>query len=410
MKIWLKLLVGCLLGTILGILLPAQDELAMSVLSAISSFAIGLGRYILLPLTLFSLPVAAYELHSDGRLGKTLGKGILYAFLSSIAATVLGLAAALVLTPGRIPLLAASGSAPALLDMSHLALSIFPANALEAIVGSGDFLLPLCAFCVVLGLAMCFDRIVAKPAIALFDSLSRIFYHVNSFIAEFLGILVILIALFGVVQMKKAFEAEAYRRLLLSLSLETLIAAFAIIPLIVFLSCGRKNPYKPLFALLGPALASLASGDIYFSLGLMQKHAKESMGIKRRAGALLLPLTSIFGRAGTALIASTGFFVILNSYSTLGLGLDDLLKLIVLIPLLSLSLGAAPSSGAMSMLALIASSYGKGFESGALILVPVAFPLIALGALLDTVWAGALSYILANRAQLVEERELRYFI
>ena len=65
MKIWIKLLVGSILGIILGFLLPHDSQSAMSAMAWLEQFALRIGRYTAVPLLFFSLVVAIYELWQD---------------------------------------------------------------------------------------------------------------------------------------------------------------------------------------------------------------------------------------------------------------------------------------------------------------------------------------------------------
>jgi hypothetical protein len=64
----------------------------------------------------------------------------------------------------------------------------------------------------------------------------------------------------------------------------------------------------------------------------------------------------------------------------------------------------------MTALTALCALYGRGFENGYLIILPIALPLIAAGAFLDTLWAGCLTILLAKDAGQMNEKEARYYI
>jgi len=140
------------------------------------------------------------------------------------------------------------------------------------------------------------------------------------------------------------------------------------------------------------------------------KHAKESLGVRRRSNSLTLPLAMIFGRAGTTLVASTTFIVVLASYSSIGVSIGSLAWIVVAAPLTTLLLGASPGKGATSALMTLCALYGRGFENGYLIAAPVALPLVAMGAFLDALWAGCAAILVARREGQATEKESRFFI
>lgn len=409
MKIWLKLLIGALLGTVLGLLLPSGST-TNATLGVLFELALRGGRYIFLPLVFFSVPVAVFELYEDKKLGSILGKAALISVVSVFAASVLGAAGAFILQPDRIPLVSEVSSVEPLASAGDVLLGLFPKNAFQALTAGGDNLAPLFILAMILGLAFSFDQAVTKPVIGMFDSLSRILYQINSFFVEILAIFAILAAAYNAREFRQVLELSLYRSLLLTVAAEVLFVVLILIPCILYFAGGRKNPFRILYGLAGPALAGAVSGDLFFGAGTLAKHGKESLGIRRRSGTLTLPVALILGRAGTALVTSTSFIVVLNSFSNIGLTAKNLLWLLVFVPLSSLLLGSAPGRGPVAALALLSGLYGRGFETGYLLLVQAAVPLLLAGVFLDTIWAGCVSWLTARSEGLAAEREVRRYI
>jgi Na+/H+-dicarboxylate symporter len=409
MKIWMKYLMGAIFGAALALVIPLEDTGLRNALGFLFDISIRIGRYALLPLVLFSVPVAVFEQNEDKEFWKGLGRTLLVLVAAVAALSVVGVIIAAVVRPARIPLVADAASAGKVPGVKDLLLAVFPESPFAALV-SGQFLLPTYFLALLLGLAFSHDRSATKPVVLLFDSLSRVFYQINSFFAEFLGVLIIAATARNVLELRAAPRAYVYRPLLVTVGAEALIVALIVLPAVLWFFGGKKNPYRVLYALLAPSLAALFSGDLYFSLGSLMKHAKESLGIRRRANILDIPLAAIFGRAGTALVTSTAFIVVLSSYSNLGVSPGTLLWIVVCAPFATLLMGAAPDRGTMAALMSLCALYGKGFENGFLIAAPVALPLIAIGAFLDALWAGCASILVARRAGLAQEREARFFI
>jgi Na+/H+-dicarboxylate symporter len=409
MKIWMKYLLGSLIGCAIALVLPVSDAGASKILSTLFGLAIAVGRYALIPLLFFSLPIAVFELNEDHEFWKDLGRATLFLFLSIIAFTFIGVSTAALFHPGRIPLVADSGTAISVPTVDQYLGILFPSSVFAALV-QGDYLLPICLLAVFLGLSFSHDRALMKPAILLFDSLSRAFYQINAFFTEFLGILIIAVAAYTAFQLKQSLSGDFYRPLLLVVGIETLVMALVIIPIALFFLLGKKNPYRYIYALVGPAIGGLVSGDAYFPLGSLIRHTRESLGVRRRASALAIPIAAIFGRAGTALVTSTTFIVVLASYSDLGISLGTLLWILAVAPVMTVVLGTVPGTGTITALIAITSLFGRGFENGYLIALPVALPLSAAGAFLDIIWAGTASLVLAKREGHAKEREAKYFI
>ena len=409
MKIWMKYLMGALLGAALALAIPLEDTGLRNAMGFLFDISIRIGRYALVPLVLFSVPVAVFEQNEDKEFWRGLGRTMLVLLAAVAVLSLFGVGVAAAVRPARIPLVADTGSVGRILGIKDLLLAVFPESPFAALA-SGQFLLPTYFLALLLGLAFSHDRSATKPVVQLFDSLSRVFYQINSFFAEFLGILIIATTAHNVLELRAAPRADVYRPLMATVGIEALVVILVVLPAVLWFFGGRKNPYRILYALLAPSLAALVSGDLYFPLGTLMKHAKESLGIRRRANALDIPLAAIFGRAGTALVTSTAFIVVLSSFSNLGVSPGSLLWIVVFAPIATLLVGSSPDRGAMAALMSLCALYGRGFENGFLIAAPVALPLIAVGSFLDALWAGCASLLLARRSGLAQEKESRFFI
>jgi Na+/H+-dicarboxylate symporter len=250
---------------------------------------------------------------------------------------------------------------------------------------------------------------MTRPVIEIIDSLSRVFYHMNSFITEFIFIGCIALAGLFVFRLRGISEISLFMELFLVLGLFSLIVAFVIFPGFLYFFSGKKTPFRWMYAQLGPALGALLSGDLYFSLGLLTRHGKESLGVPRRVGAVTYPFMAVFGRGGSGMVTAVSFIVILRSYSSLEIGFLQLLWVLVVSFGISFILGAVPGAGTLVGISLLSGFYGRGMEEGFLILKPIAPLLISLGAFLDAVSAAFVSVLVSDRMKMthsLEEREM----
>ncbi|MBU0926986.1 MAG: dicarboxylate/amino acid:cation symporter, partial [Spirochaetes bacterium] len=317
MKIWLKYLIAAVIGAAAGLVIPLGDG---SVIDAVAGIALNVGRYALLPLVFFSVAVAAFELHEDKRLHRVWFKTAGYSIATVFVLSLVGLAGAFIFTPGRIPLSndssTSAGAAPTVFGILGAIVSPDALSTLSAF----DFLLPAATFAMVLGLGFAFDKAATRPVVAVFDSLSRILWQINSFFVEILPLPLIIAAAARAASLAKTPRLAVYGPLFAAIGFETAFVVLALAPLALWLANRKRNPYKTLFALAAPAIAALVSGDSYLQAGAAAKHLKESLGVRRRSGAVSMPLALALGRSGTAMVTATAFVAILNSYSNLGLG------------------------------------------------------------------------------------------
>jgi Na+/H+-dicarboxylate symporter len=181
MKVWLKLLIGALLGVLLGWLLPNDNPQALSTASWLCQMATRIGCYATVPILIFSLTIAVYELRQDGQFWPLILRSILLILGSAVFVIASGLLATMLFSPDRIPIQIEEQVELISLDVSQGALDLFPSNMFAALFTDGIQLLPLCVFAFFLGMGLSYDRNYTKPVISLIDSLSRIFYHIASF-------------------------------------------------------------------------------------------------------------------------------------------------------------------------------------------------------------------------------------
>ncbi|GHV04186.1 transporter [Spirochaetia bacterium] len=410
MKVWVKLLIGSIAGIILGNFLPQDNELVLNALVWLENLALGIGRYTVIPILVFSLTIAIYELRQDGRFWPLVFKSFLLIAGSAVFVIAAGIIAALLFPPARVPFFFEEQFESISLDTADNIIALFPSNMFQVLVSDGVYLFPVCIFAFFLGMGLSYDRSYTKPVISLVDSLSRIFYHIASFFSEVLGFLMISLAAYWAVRFKGVQQAEVFGNLITLLGVCSLVLVFGILPLFIHLLKPKANPWAILYGSLGPAIAAFFSGDINFSLPVLLRHTKENLGARRRSNAVTISLFATFGRAGSAMVAAIAFIVVIKSKSSLDIPLADIFSIGLRALVISFFLARHPGDGAYIALAILCSGYGRGFESGYLILKPLAFYLIAVGTFLDVSIASFSAYILARISGFQEEKSVRHYI
>jgi Na+/H+-dicarboxylate symporter len=410
MKVWLKLLIGSLLGVLLGFLLPYENQKVLEILGLLEDLVIRIGRYTVVPLLVFSLTIAIYELRQDGQFWRLVFRSFLVMLGTTIFVIAAGIIVTLIFPPARIPILIEEQVEPVSLSVSQGLLDLFPSNMFSALVSGGVYLLPVCIFAFFLALGLFYDRNYTKPVISLIDSCSRIFYHIASFFSEVLGIGIIILGAYWAVRHHGALRADVFRELIMLLGIFSAVLGLGILPLFLYFLKPKTNPWVQFYGSLGPALAAFFSGDINFTLPLLLRHVKENLGARRRSNTITLSLFAGFGRAGSAMVAAVAFIVIIKSYSSLGVTFADVLSIGLRAVLVSFLLVRHSGDAAYTALAVLCLGYGRGFEAGYLILKPLAFYLIAIGTFLDVMIASFSTYALAKISGFQEDKDIRHFI
>ena len=411
MKVWLKLLIGSILGMLLGFLIPSDYQLlSQDNMAWLVELMIRIGRYCLVPVLVFSLTIAVYELRQDSRFWGLLLKTFLVLILSSVFVISAGIAATLLFPPARIPILIEEQAEAISLSIAGNVMNIFPSNMFAAVLGDGIYLLPVCIFAFFLGIGLSYDKHYTKPLIALVDSLSRIFYHIVTFFSEIMGLVLIVLSAYWAVQFHNVLRADLFRDLILLLGVFSVLMGFGVLPLFLYLLRPKINPWVVLYGSISQALAGFFSGDINFTLPILFRHVKENLGIRRRSNTVIVTLFAIFGRAGSATVAAVAFIVIINSYSSLGIPMNEIFIIAGRALLISFLLAGHPGNGAYIALAVLCLDYSRGFEAGYLILKPLAFYLIAVGTFLDIMINTMATYAISHSSGLQEDKKIRQFI
>lgn len=410
MKIWLKILIGSVLGIGSTFLFDAGSTGAVQFVENSSEIVLRIGRYIFIPLMFFSLTVAIHELRQIKKLFRVLVRGVVYLLISSAVLAVLGTLSVLLLKPARIPIIVEEAREFAVPTIREILLAVFPENLFTLFTGSGDFILPFFLLALLLGLHFAFDAITTKPVLQFFDAMNRILYQVNTFVTEIIGIGFIAVTARFVYGLTSTEELVLFRQVIILLAVDTAVILLGLFPLVLYFFGGRKNPYAYLYGILAPLFGAFLSGSIFFSLPLLVRHGKENLGIPRRVGSVTYPLFTMFGRAGTAMVISISFVVILKSYSSLGINVSGALWVILFSFLLSFATGSFPSVGIFVSLSVLCSIYGRGIEEGYLILAPLVPILVSFSVLVDIAFTAFNSLLISIHEGQKKEVEPSAFI
>ncbi|MDR0561514.1 MAG: cation:dicarboxylase symporter family transporter [Spirochaetaceae bacterium] len=404
MNVWVKLLIGSVLGGLLGWFLPSDNSTIVGVLVWLQEMGIRIGRYMSAPMLVFSLTIAVYELRQDGFFWRLVFHTFLVIIGTTLFVMLAGIGVIYLVPAIRIPILTGEQVAVVSLNPLENITDLFPSNMFSVFAGDGVYLFPLCVFAFFVGMGLSYERTFTKPVITLIDALSHIFYYIGAFFAEILGLVMIVLGAYWAFQYHAVLQEDTFRDIILLLGVMSAVLGFAALPLFFYFLGGRKKPWAVLRGSPGPALTGFFSGDVNCTIPILFHYAKESLGVRRRSSAITIPLFTTFCRAGSAMIAVIALVVVIQSYSSLNLKLPDILFLALKGFLISFALSRHPGDAAYTALAVLCLNSGKGFESGYLILKPLGFYLIALGTFLDVMIAYFASYRIAKISGFQEDK------
>lgn len=396
MKLWIKYLLAATIGVLLGIYAFPTGEAFYQNLQFAAQIVLHIGRYALFPLIFFSLAYGTYRLRMDRRVLAVIGKSFLIIAATAALLVGIGTGAVLLIAPERIPIIVETEVVHSFPSFQELIFQIFPNNLFNVFTGNGNILFPIVFFALFLGLNFSFDKVLSRPVVQVFDSLTRIFYHIAKFVNEILGFGLIVLSASFVVHLRRTDEIELYSELLLLIGILVVFIIFCIYPILVYFLTGRQNPYKYLYGILAPSIAAFFSGNSYFSLVPMIPHIKENLGVPRKTGAVTIPLFALFAKAGTAMVSSITFIVILKSYSSLGIEFVEIAWIIGISIAASLLSSTVPGFGVAAALTALCTLYGRGLENGFLIIYPILPLLSSFAVFIDMVTVALGSLVVAH--------------
>lgn len=410
MKVWIKYAAGICIGILLGFYLPIDSGKVQKLFLYLSQLIIDIGMFAIYPLVFFSFSFAVFKMHQDTIIGTISLKAVLAVIISGIILVIIGTLTVILFSPDRIPIIIEKQTVSHFPGYRTILGDLFPPNIFTIFTTTKNYLLPITFLATILGLNFSFDKVMTRPAYQFFDAMSRIFYHIAIFITEVMGVGMIILGAYIILIIRTTSEIDLFKQLLSLLALNSVIIIFGLYPLIFYFLSGKQNPYKVLYAMAAPMFAAFFSGNSYFTLLSLSRIGKENMGIPRKIGAGVFPFFTLFGKAGTAMVTSTTFILILNSYSSIGLDLWKVLWVIGFSLLASFMTGFVPGAGVLVALAFLSRHYGRGVEEGFLLIFPVGSLLVSFSVLLDTVTAGFAAYLISFKDRNHKDIEISDFI
>mgnify|MGYP002862111420 CR=1 FL=1 len=409
MKLWIKYLLGIILGILAALILPLSSPDMQASVAYMSNLAVRFGRYTLLPLLFFSVAYAMFKLRSRKMIVKTSLWTISAIVISTLIMTLLGILSILLIKLPRIPISSEKIGELATVNIGELVQQLLPFSSFTSL-HDGVYLLPAFIFAALAGAGCASDESASKPIITFIESAAKLCYSIMSFFLEFMAVAMIAIGCYWMIQIRPVFEGGTFLPLTVMLLVDFVIVAGIVYPLVLYLLCKDRRPYRVLYASICPVLTAFFSGDANLSLLVNIKHGRDSLGIHRRTNGLTFPLFSIFARGGTALVTSICFVMILRSYSSLGFTVNDVLWIFVMTLGLSFVMCAIPSGGAFVALTILCTTYSRGFEAGYLLLRPAVPVFCSFAAAFDALTAMFGSYVIAAKIHAIDRVSLRHFV
>lgn len=384
-RLWLKILVGLVLGVGFGILLgptshlvsPKTADIIVSWAALPGQIFLALLQMIVVPLVFASIIRGLASSEDIEQLRKVGARLALYFVSTTSVAITIGLFAAWLIRPGKlvdVTQMPAAGSgvpsasspaqaaAPTLERAPQLLTSLIPSNPLEAMV-QGQ-MLQIVLFAVIVGVALVSLRAAdAKPILDLLGSLQRVCMTVVNWTMRLAPIAVVGLMMRVISQLGigALIGLAAYVATVL-LGLAVLLMLYLLVVTLV----TRQSPLHFVRSVRDVQLLAFSTSSSAAAMPLSIQTAEERLSVRPSIAQLIVPLGSTINMDGTALYQGVATMFLAQIFGVeLGIGQ---LALVTLTAVLA-SVGAPSTPGAgIVILGLVLQSVGIPTEGIALII------------------------------------------
>lgn len=360
MKLWMKILIALVLGTIVGAIIGPKAEY----LKPLGTLFLNLINMVIVPLVLASMTVGITNIHDPKKLGRVGLKTLLLYLITTLIAIGLGLALVHLFSPGVGLNLTTSTetninvqSPPGIVE---ILLSVIPSNPVQSLAQGN--VLQIIVFALFLGVAINFSGAKGRPLLEFMESLADAMYRMTSIVMEFSPI-----GVFGIM----AWVAGTFGLAVLIPLLKFLMVYYlACLIHLVFVYGGlllkaRLNPI-PFFRGMGDAImVAFSTCSSSASLPVVMHCVQQNLGVSKNIAGFILPLGTTINMNGAAIFQAMSVIFVAQAYG-MDLGMSQILTIVVTATLATLGAAGVPGSGFI-MLSVVFTSVGVPLEGLALL-------------------------------------------
>lgn len=405
MKLWVKIIIALVLGTITGLCihegwLPAELS---DVLAPIGTIFLNLISMIIVLLVLSSMTVGITSIHDPQKLGRVGLTSIALYAITTLFAIAVGIIFAEVFQPGKGLDFQATkeiviNTPPTVKEMI---LSIFPTNPLAAMVEGN--VLQIIVFSIFLGVSINFAGEKGKPLLRVLESLADVMFRLTSIIMEFTPIGVFAI-------MANVIATFGFAVLLPLMKLVGVYYAACLFH-VLFVFCGilyflaKLNPL-PFFKGMGDAImVAFSTCSSSATLPVSMHCANKNLGVSKNISSFVLPLGSTINMNGAAIYQGMAAIFISQAYG-IDLDLKSILTIVFAATLSTIGAAGIPGTGFI-LLSVVFTSVGLPIE-GLAILASIDRIREMVSTCLNILGDAVVAVFIAKREGELDERQYNH--
>ncbi len=309
MKTWISYLAATILG-LSATLLFGTSGIFQQVMYTVTALLVQLGGFVLIPLVFFGFSSGIASLRKDEKGMVFARTTILWSLLTTLLLSLLA-AAVFRFFPAYFPASTSAGTDASSLSMvapqslSTLFESILPVNPFYTLANAESFLLPVIIIALVFGYFLKPNVEVIRPAYVTMNSLSETLFRLARSFSTVGHLFVFFASSYWFSHLQQEGTIFVAGRFLLLLLFATILGLCILLPFLLGLVTRFKlNPYKVLYRMLAPSIAALFTGSIFFSSPITISLSRHNLGCQKRVSATAVPLYTLIGRGGSAMIAT----------------------------------------------------------------------------------------------------------
>jgi len=359
MKLWVKILLGLLLGVISGVLFPSFSEN----IKPLGDIFIRSIKMLIVPLIFSSLVVGVTGMKDPKKLGRIGIKTFSMYLLTTAVAITIGLSVGTILKPGvGVDLGSATVTkAKDVQPFSETLVNLVPANPIQS-MANGE-VLPIIVFAILFGISLNLVGKKADPLVNVIDAIAEAMYKLTAIVME--------LAPYGVFALM-AFISQKYGLAVLLPLLKVLFGVYlgCIIHALFTLSgsvyfFAKLNPLTFLKGIIDALAIAYSTASSSGTLPVTIRCARKNLGVSDNLSSFVLPLGATINMDGTAMYQGVAALFISQAYG-IDLTFGNYVTIILTSTLASIGSAGVPGAG-LIMLTLVLNSVGLPVEGIALI-------------------------------------------
>lgn len=369
-RLWLKVIIGLLLGAGIGVLLNPSTGLVPENMSLLMDDWLDLPgkifmrmvQMIMIPLIFTSIITGIVGNTSDNL--KTFGlRLLLYFIFTTSIAIVIGVVVTLILKPGQYIFelggFPKSGQSPIVPDeqtdiignIPNAISNLIPNNPMESIL-TGE-MLGVVIFTIIIGVAITQLRTeTAKPIVRFSEAIQKICMIVVSW-----AMMLVPYAVFGLMA---ALLSRTSIEIFLGLGYYMIVVIIGLLVLLIFYLIlvsvvTNKNPFAFLKAIKEPQLLAFSTASSAAVMPISMKTADEELGVSSHISDFVVPIGATINMDGTALFQCVTTLFMAQAY---GIELSVMSLLLITFTVVAASIGtpAIPGGGVIILASVLQSA------------------------------------------------------